>query len=285
VIHLLVDTCVWLDIALDQRLAPLLDVIDRALQRQAAVVVVPDVIVIELDRNAEAVQHKTKKAFEAMVRGALDASKVLSSGEDQADLQRTLSKVASNLPRHEGALNSRISRIRAMLVGNRVRAQASTALMMVAALRRGLEKKAPFIKGKNSCGDALLLEHFAAYGGSLPAGDRLYFVTSNTADFSSPTDNRVPHADIAGHFNTTDRQFSINLAECMGPLDAQAVTPAVVQAAEEAAERSMTACPAGGEHEFDPDRGANLRSRYGGLTWHLFCKRCGAKHDTGESYE
>lgn len=284
-IHLLVDTCVWLDIALDPRLAPLLEVIDRGLERQALALVVPDVVVIELDRNSGSVQHKTKKAFEAMVRGAIDASKVLSSGEEQAELKRVLSKVANNLPRHEGALNSRLERIRALLVGNRVRKQETTEPMMVAVARRGLEKQAPFVRGKNSCGDAVLLEHFHLYSGNLPAGDQFYFVTSNTADFSSPTDNRVPHPDIADLFDGSGRQFSISLPECVESLHDQAVTPAIVQAAEEAAERPTAACPAGGEHDFDPNRGANLRSRYGGLTWHLFCKKCGAKLDTGEPYD
>jgi len=284
-IHVLIDTCVWIDIAIDPRLASLLDVMDRGVQRGLLAILVPDIVLTELDRNSEAVQERTRKAMQAMVRDALDASKVLSSGEEQAELQRMLANVQSRLPTHQGLLNTRIGRIRTMLAGPRVRAQATTDAMVLAAFRRGLEKKAPFARGRNSCGDSLIVEHFDTYARLLPEGDTLYLITSNKADFSAADDHRVPHPDLAALFDGSARRYSINVAECLGSLDTAAATPIAVQAAQEAADRSMAVCPGGGDHDFDPDGGANLRSRYGGLTWHIFCKKCGTRFDTGESYD
>lgn len=281
--HLLVDTCVWLDITVDARLAPLLDVLDRLCLRGAIQLVAPDVVIEELDRNADGVQQKTKKFYEALVRDALDMGHVLVADVDREDLRRSLGKVANALPTFQGALNFRLRRVRTMLTRAGVFAQTSTDSMMLKAFRRGLAKKAPFTRGKNSCGDSLILEHFDSCARTLNAGDRCVLVTSNKQDFSSPDDHRLPHPDIAELFDGVQRIFSINLAEYLKGIDTTAVSPALVEAAREAAERSSLACPAGGEHDFDPSLGANLRSRYGGLTWHLFCRKCGTKFDTGDS--
>lgn len=284
-VHLVVDTCVWLDVALDKRLAPLLDVIEHGLASNQIRVVVPGLVITELERNADSVQERTRKAFEAMVRDALDAAAVLPSDTERDDLRRLLTLVSNNLPNYHAELNTRIGRIRALMSGEQVARHSASDQMMAAALKAGLEKKAPYHRGKNSCGDALLLQHYAAYAAAVPTGDQVVLITSNKADFSDPTDHRLPHADIAGLFDGTGRVFSINIAEHLRALNVAVVTPAVVAAAEEASERSIAACPSGGEHDFDPKGGAFLRSPYGGLTWHLFCRKCGAKIDTGEVYE
>jgi hypothetical protein len=284
-VHLVIDTCVWLDIALDKRLAPLLDVLEHALMSNQIQVVVPDFVITELERNADSVQERTRKAFEAMVRDALDAAAVLPSDAERDDLRRLLTSVSNNLPSYQAELNTRIGRIRALMKGPQVLRHSASDRMMAAALKAGLEKKAPYHRGKNSCGDALLIQHFVTYVTTVPSGDQVVLITSNKTDFSDPNDHRRPHADIAGIFDGTTRLFSINIAEHLRALDNAVVTPAVVEAAGEASERSMAACPSGGEHEFDPKGGAFLRSTYGGLTWHLFCRKCGAKIDTGDFYE
>jgi hypothetical protein len=247
--------------------------------------VAPDVVVEELDRSAEAVQQKTRRAYEALVRNTLDLGHVLASDSDREDLRRSLGNVSNALPTFQGSLNSRLRRIRAMLTGVGVRAQTSTDGMMLSAFRRGLARKAPFLRGKNSCGDALILEHFNVCASALGTGDRCVFVTSNKQDFSFPEDHRLPHPDIAHLFEGGQKAYYINVAEYLKGIDTAAVSPAVVDAAREAAESSLIVCRAGGEHEFNPSQGANLRSRYGGFTWHMFCRKCGTKFDTGSSYD
>lgn len=279
--RLLVDTCVWLDIAVDTRLSPLLDVLDRLCQRRMLQLVVPDVVLAELDRNTEAVQHRTRKVYEALVRDVLDTAHVLPTDADREELRRTLGKVSNALPTFRGELNTRLSRIKTLLTSPDALAQASTDSMMVNAFRRGLQKLAPFARGKNSCGDSLILEHFDSYSQTLIDENRCVLVTSNKQDFSAPDDHRLPHPDIASLFDGARRLFSINIAEHLKGIDTAAVSPSVVEAAREAADRSSIECLGGGEHDFDPSRGANLRSRYGGLTWHQFCRKCGAKFDTG----
>jgi hypothetical protein len=280
--RLLVDSCVWLDIAVDARLAPLLDALDSLSLRGRILLVVPDVVVTEIDRNANSVEEKTRRVYEGLIREALDMAHLLSTATEQEELRHSLGSLASALPTFQGALNSRMRRVRAMLGRGGVLSQASTDAMMVKAFRRGLAKKAPFRRGKNSCGDALILEHFDSCSQAMGAGDRCVFISSNKLDFGSPEDHRLPHPDLADLFDGVRTMFSINLAEYIRGLDVTGISTTVVEAAREAAERASLACPAGGEHDFDPKRGANLRSRHGGFTWHLFCRKCGAKVDTGD---
>lgn len=283
--HLIVDTCVWLDIAMDARLAPVLDVLDGPARSRSFALVVPDLVVQEFERNRESVQQRTKKVYETLIKDAREIAHVLTNQPDRDELHRSLGKVTNALPAFRGELSARMTKVRSVLTGTGVRAQASTEAMMARALERGLSKKAPFVRGKNSCGDSLLLEHFDQYARSLVKEDRCVLVTSNKQDFSAmDDDNRVPHPDIAPLFTEPQRLFSINIAEYLKGLDTVGVTTAVVEAAREAADRSLLACPSGGEHDFDPQGGANLRSRYGGLTWHLFCRKCGAQFDTGDAY-
>jgi hypothetical protein len=247
-----------------------------------AQLIVPDVIQNELDGNAHVVEEKTKKVYEALVRDALDMAHLLTTDAEKEELRRSLGNVSNALPIYRGALNSRLRRVRAMLSRAGVLTQSSTDSMMLKAFRRGLAKKAPFTRGKNSCGDSLILEHFDSCAQAMGADDRCVLVTSNKRDFGSPEDQRLPHPDIADLFDGSQRIFSINLAEYLNRLDVTGISSIVVEAAREAADRSSIACPAGGEHDFDPNRGANLRSRYGGLTWHLFCRKCGTKLDVGD---
>src|SRR5262249_55666702 len=153
-----IDTCVWLDVALDKRLAPLLDVIEHGLTSNQIRIVVPDLVITELERNADSVQERTRKAFEAMVRDALDAATVLPSDGERDDLRRLLTSVSNNLPNHRAELNTRIGRIRALMNGTQVSRHSASDQMMAAALQAGLAKRAPYHRGKNSCGDALLLQ-------------------------------------------------------------------------------------------------------------------------------
>jgi hypothetical protein len=69
-------------------------------------------------------------------------------------------------------------------------------------VQRGIEKKAPFHRSKNSVADALLIELYrSAINGANLQLDRYCFVTSNHEDFSLPSgDRRQPHPDLADLF-------------------------------------------------------------------------------------
>jgi hypothetical protein len=88
----------------------------------------------------------------------------------------------------------------------------------ISVARRGLEKKAPFHKERNSIADAILLEIFRKMSNSFDK-DQFHFITHNTHDFSRSTDDRLIHSDYAAYFNGTRVRYSINLRSELTEID------------------------------------------------------------------
>lgn len=89
-----------------------------------------------------------------------------------------------------------------------------TADEQARAVRRALDKRAPFHRGRNSVADALLLEIYTTAVGTSPAGpgDQYGFVSSNVKDFSMVDgDDRLPHADLADLFASPRSHYFTSL--------------------------------------------------------------------------
>lgn len=82
-----------------------------------------------------------------------------------------------------------------------------------AVVERGLEKRAPFHRQRNSVADALLME---LYAGEITVADLAMephaFVTSNSNDFSAPgSDQRAPHEDFAEFFSDEGSCYALGV--------------------------------------------------------------------------
>jgi hypothetical protein len=88
-------------------------------------------------------------------------------------------------------------------------------------LERGLAKKAPFLRGKNSTADAMLIEMYATFSRSLSDSDDVCgFVTSNSKDFSQEKgDVRLPHPDIADFFDGESSRYLFGVVGLQDSLD------------------------------------------------------------------
>lgn len=80
-------------------------------------------------------------------------------------------------------------------------------------VQRGLEKRAPFHRSRNSVADALLVE---LYGSAITDVDHTaephFFVTSNSEDFSMPGgDKRKPHPDLATLFARDGSSYGLGV--------------------------------------------------------------------------
>lgn len=89
----------------------------------------------------------------------------------------------------------------------------------VRAAERAITRRAPFHKGKNSIGDAILIETFADAAAARAAGDVLAFITHNTRDFSAEVgDARQPHPDLEPLFAAEGVTYSTGLAQVLNEL-------------------------------------------------------------------
>lgn len=215
-IKMLIDTCVWLDLAKDPKQEPLLSVIEEMVQAEVLHLLVPRTIINEFNRHKNKIIVDSQKGLSThfrMVKQSVDKfgdvrkkKKVIKDLEDM-DHQIALlgsSFAAQSIPRIELLLNKNVIELNESII--------------LEAANRGLYRKAPFhLKNKNSIDDAVILETYAAVlnTGKSP-GIRFAFVTHNVSDFSNTNiNNKYPHPDITQFFTARKSIYFISLAEAI----------------------------------------------------------------------
>jgi len=196
VLHLLIDTSTWLDIAKrrdGQRwVVPL-----RVLMFQRKLeILVPSVIIDEFDRNRPRVEDTV--AREVIERFRTLRADIREYGG--ADRQEWLDELSHQIPMISSATIQNFSEISELLRTAQLLVPSPVEVDRV--VRRGISNRAPFRPNKNSTADAMIIELYASVLPKTPQPEHRYcFVTSNYLDFSVPNgDRREPHPDIADLF-------------------------------------------------------------------------------------
>jgi hypothetical protein len=213
-IRLLVDTCVWLDLAKDYGQKSLLGALDDMVKRGHVSLILPQLIVDEFNRNKS-------RLIEDSARGAMSALKRAKDVTIQFAEPKRRMKVLHDL--HE--IDRKLVNVGDLVADGVVHALEifaaseilqTTDAVKVRAANRAIEKKAPFHRAKNGMGDAILIETYADAVAAAKPGDRFCFVTHNTKDFSHPTsNNKMPHPDIAGLFSKVKSRYLITLGDAL----------------------------------------------------------------------
>ncbi|MCZ0730481.1 PIN domain-containing protein [Mycolicibacterium iranicum] len=204
-LHLLIDTSIWLDIVKRrdgfQLLAGInavtIDFQDEGIPRLN--LLVPQLVIDEFERNRPKVE--ASMTSEVAQRFKLIRRDVATYGSESDDgAMEMLDRLAHQVPLI-GAMAARsFDHLAEMLTfaGTRVK---PTARDRDGVVQRGLSKLAPFHRNKNNVADALLIEMYASQLAKAGPDDRFGFVTSNSEDFSAVGgDNREPHSDLAPLF-------------------------------------------------------------------------------------
>lgn len=204
-LHLLIDTSIWLDIAkrrdgfriLAGIYAVTIDFKDESIPRLN--LLVPQLIIDEFERNRPKVEASmTSEVAQRFKLIRRDLATYGSEGDSGA--LEMLDQLAHQVPLI-GAMAARsfehISEI-LTCAGTRVKPTAKDRNRVV---QRGLSKVAPFHRNKNNVADALLIEMYAAQLAKAGPDDRFGFVTSNSEDFSAiGGDSREAHHDLTPLF-------------------------------------------------------------------------------------
>jgi hypothetical protein len=214
---MLVDTCVWLDFAKDQKQRPVLDAVEEMVSRGMLVLMVPRIVLYEFGRNRDRILKESVKSLSTHIRIVKEA--VGKVGGDQKKTRIVLSHlndVSHKGPMVGGTAGNTLDRI-----GKLLRASESVEAseeVMVRAAQRAIKKQAPFHRDKNAMADAILIEVYAecVRSNKAPRGARFAFVTHNKNDFSIENGNqRLPHPDFASFFSRIKSFYFINLPEAL----------------------------------------------------------------------
>jgi hypothetical protein len=227
---MLIDTCVWLDLAKDPRQAPLLSVVEEMVKIGMDNLIVPRLVLDEFRRNRERIAKESAKSLSAHFRLVKDA--VGKIGGDKKRMQVVLSHlddVDHQIPIIGGAAAETLDRIEKLFSASAI--IEPCAAVTLRAAQRAIGKKAPFHRDKNSMADAILIETYAECVHDKAASNiRFAFVTHNKNDFSIENGNhKIPHPDFAGFFSRIKSLYFINLAEALRCIEPSLVTDIMLE--------------------------------------------------------
>jgi hypothetical protein len=227
---ILIDTCVWLDLAKDPKQVPVLGVVEEMVQHGMVTLIVPRIVLDEFRRNRDRIAKESAKSLSAHFRLVKDA--VGKVGGNKRIVQVVLSHlddVDHKLPIIGGAATDTLDRIEKLLTESPI-IEASEAVKLRAA-QRALDKKAPFHRGKNAVADAILIETYAeCLRDKAVSRVRFAFVTHNKSDFSIENGNqKLPHSDFANLFTRIKSLYFINLPEALRRVEPSLVTDIMLE--------------------------------------------------------
>jgi hypothetical protein len=222
---ILIDTCVWLDLAKDTKQEPVLGVVEELIKLGMVALIVPRIVLDEFRRNRERIARESAKSLSAQFRLVKEA--VGKVGGDKKRMQVVLSHlndVDHKIPIVGGAAVGTLDRIEKLLTASAI-TEASEAVRLRAA-QRAVEKRAPFHHDKNAMADAILIETYAeCVRDKTASGVRFAFVTHNKSDFSIENGNhKMPHPDFASFFSRIKSLYFINLTEALRRVEPSLVT-------------------------------------------------------------
>jgi PIN domain len=228
--RMLIDTCVWLDLAKDQRQMPVLGVVEEMVNLGMVTLIVPRVVLDEFLRNWERIAKESAKSLSAHFRLVKDA--VGKIGGDKRRMRLVLSHlddVDHKIPIIGGTAGSALNRIEKLLKTSPIIEPCATVTLRAA--QRAIERRAPFHRDKNAIADAIIVETYAeCLRDETAVGIRFAFVTHNKSDFSIENGNhKVPHPDLAGLFSRIKSLYFINLPEALRRVEPSLVTDIMLE--------------------------------------------------------
>ncbi|MGA8809536.1 MAG: PIN domain-containing protein [Thermoanaerobaculia bacterium] len=237
---ILIDTCVWLDLAKDSQQRPLLSALEELVRDGRVSLIVPSVVRNEFDRNRARVAEDSGRSLTGVLRRVRDVIERLGDARGKTIALKQLQDVGHRIPLLGEAAIESIAQIDALLAGGEN--IEMTDAMKLRGANRAILAKAPFHHRKNSMADAIIMETYASIVSTKDApGTRYIFVTHNIKDFSHPSgSDALPHPDFADCFSRVRSRYFIRLAEALHRIEPALVSEKMFEAEATEAPRRLS---------------------------------------------
>ncbi|AUZ84769.1 PIN domain-containing protein [Methylophaga nitratireducenticrescens] len=210
--YIFLDTCVLLDISTKRSELPLVSALEELIRSMGVKLVLVELIIEEYERNKDDVARKTAQRLSQEFK-QVKAVVHEFAGEKQLETMEVLNDINARLPLLTEANYATIHRVEKLIKASEIIPISDRS--KIAAVQRGLEKRAPFHISKNSVADAVIIEQFFEFMSNLDTDvNTCIFVTHNHTDFSSQ-DHRKPHSDFDEIFSISNSLYFNNLASAI----------------------------------------------------------------------
>lgn len=214
--YIMIDTCVLLDISTRRNDLPVVSALEELTSSGMIRLVISDLVIAEFNRNKKDVADKTRKRLSHEFKQVRNAVSEF-GGEQKEQAIEVLNEVNSRLPLLSETNYATISRVE-KLIETSLQIKVSDKAK-IAAVERGIDKKAPFHINKNSIADAVIIEQFSEFvSGNQSEDNFFFFVTHNHNDFSSK-DHRKPHEDFCDIFQQSNVLYFNNTPSAIEVID------------------------------------------------------------------
>ncbi|MCK1498647.1 PIN domain-containing protein [Bradyrhizobium sp. 188] len=202
---LMIDTCVWLELAKDYSQRSLLSALEELIRMGQVSLLTPQLVIEEFGRNKERIVEESGRSIGSTLRRAKEMLTKLGEEKAKAEAIKQLNEIDQQSVNYRDAASEGVKRIEALFErSTQVRTSPDIKL---AAADRAIKNKAPFHRQRNSMNDAMLIEIFGYM--QKGRGGHYVFVTHNIKDFSHMgVDEQKPHPDIAKFFSTKSHYFT-----------------------------------------------------------------------------
>jgi PIN domain len=202
---LMIDTCVWLELAKDYSQRSLLSALEELVRMGQVSLLTPVLVVEEFRKNRERIVEESGRSIGSTLRRAKEVLAKLGDERGKSEAIRQLNEIDQQSVNYRDAAAEAVQRIEKLFShSTQVR---TTPDIKLAAAERAISHKAPFHRQRNSMNDALLIEIFGDM--QKGRGGHYVFVTHNIKDFSHMgVDEQKPHPDIAQFFSSKSHYFT-----------------------------------------------------------------------------
>lgn len=204
-LKVLIDTCVWLELAKDYRNVPLLEAVRQLVDEDELELIIPQLVVDEFGRNKQKVINSVTASQKDIFKRVKSA--VAAFGDEASDdLNKKLGDVEHAASVHGQGASKSVSLVEELM--NQTDHPIASMEVKTRVAERGIDGLKPFSKSKNSSADAVLIEMYdEMVRAETDPFVKFAFVTINKNDFSD-VDDRVPHPDIAAAFNEHSKYYN-----------------------------------------------------------------------------
>ena len=212
---ILIDTCVWLDLAKDYQQRAILAALEELIRQEEIELILPRAIIDEFVRNKAHVIEESRRSLSSTLKRVKEVVEKFGDPRQKRMVLHQLNDMDHRLPTLGEAAVDTVGRIESLFARIPV-IEISDAVKLRAA-QRAIDKRAPFHRQRNGIDDAILIEVYAdAAGAKAKTRTRFAFITHNTKDFSYPNaNNKLPHPDMAACFSPRKSLYFITLGEAL----------------------------------------------------------------------
>ncbi len=218
---LLIDTCVWIDLAKDYQQQPLLGALEELIKHDQVSLILPRTVIDEFTHNKTRTMEEGRQSLSSALKRVKDVVHKFGDGKNKTLVIEQLNDVDHRLPTIGENVAESVARIENLFKTAPIIETSDTVKLRAA--QRAIEGRAPFHRQKNSINDAILIETYAEIAAAQNVkGARFAFVTHNIKDFSATnTNNNLPHPDIAPFFSKIKSLYCTKLGETLKRVEPQ----------------------------------------------------------------